>query len=159
MERYRAEVTIAGNNYILSGDKDEEKIREIAKFVDDEMDRIGEAAFGAAEYRRAVLAAVNIAEKLLDNVEMLSKLQAETHQLDNDVKHYISLWENAKKQVTELKEKMAMGLDKQADEGEKYRELERKCNDMENAYFDLQMENVNLKNELRSLKKFNKEDE
>ena len=30
---------------------------------------------------------------------------------------------------------------------------------MENAYFDLQMENVNLKNELKSIKRMNSEDE
>ena len=30
---------------------------------------------------------------------------------------------------------------------------------MENAYFDLQMENVNLKNELKSIKRLNSEDE
>ena len=30
---------------------------------------------------------------------------------------------------------------------------------MENAYFDLQMENVNLRNELKSIKRLNSEDE
>ena len=30
---------------------------------------------------------------------------------------------------------------------------------MENAYFDLQMENVNLKNELKSIKRLNSDDE
>ena len=54
---------------------------------------------------------------------------------------------------------MSSNSDQQVLDSEKYRSLEAKCNEMENAYFELQMENVNLKNELRSLKKFRGENE
>ena len=37
MEKCKADVTICGNDYVLSGDKSEDKIKEIAKYVDDEL--------------------------------------------------------------------------------------------------------------------------
>lgn len=159
MEKCRADVIICGTDYVLSGEKNEDKIKEIAKFVDDELRRTSKMLNSNPNYKCAVLTAVNIAEKLMDNSDLLLKLQTENHQLDNDVKHYISLWENAKKQVTDLKEKITSESDRKLEDNEKYRDLEAKCNEMENAYFDLQMENVNLKNELRSLRKFSEEDD
>ena len=70
-----------------------------------------------------------------------------------------ALWEQTKKQVTDLKEKMSTEVDRQSQSVEDYKKLQEKLVEMENAYFDLQMENVNLKNELKSLKRMNSEDE
>ena len=159
MDKCRADVTICGADYVLSGEKSEDKIKEIAKFVDDELRRTSRALNSNPNYKCAVLTAINIAEKLMENSDLLLKLQTENHQLDNDVQHYITLWENAKKQVTDLKEQMNDDSDRQIQDSEKYKNPQAKCTEMENAYFDLQMENVNLKNELRSLKKFREEDE
>lgn len=159
MDKCRADVTICGTEYVLSGEMNQEKIKEIAKFVDDEMRRTSRALNSNPNYKCAVLTAINITEKLMENSELLLKVQTENHQLDNDVKHYISLWENAKKQVTDVKDKMSVEVNKQDQDTEKYRGLEEKCSELENAYFDLQMENVNLKNEMRSLKKFKGENE
>ena len=77
----------------------------------------------------------------------------------NDVKHYISLWEDAKLQVSDLKDKMTTASDMNVQESEKYKALETKCSELESAYFDLQMENTNLKNEIRNLQKFRGENE
>jgi cell division protein ZapA (FtsZ GTPase activity inhibitor) len=159
MEKCRADVTICGTDYVLSGEKSEEKIKEIAKYVDDELRHTCKELNSNPNYKAAVLTAINLAERLMDNSDLLLKLQTENHQLDNDVKHYISLWEDAKKEVTDLKDEMESESDKQVQESEKYQELEAKCNEMENAYFDLQMENVNLKNEIRNLKKFSSDNE
>ncbi len=148
-----ADVTIAGGKYTLSGEKTEEKIKEIANYVDEELTRTSEMLGTNPNFKSAVLTCVNMAEKLMDNSDLLLKVQAEKHQLDNDVKHYVNLWESAKRQVTELQAKIGDENDKQVQDDEKYKELEEKCTEMENAYFDLQMENVNLKNEMRSLKK------
>ena len=136
MEKCKADVTICGNDYVLSGDKSEDKIKEIAKYVDDELRHTSKMLNSNPNYRSAVLTAINLAEKLMDNSDLLLKLQTENHQLDNDVKHYISLWEDAKLQVSDLK-----------------------CSELESAYFDLQMENTNLKNEIRNLQKFRGENE
>lgn len=159
MDKCRADVTICGNDYVLSGDKSEDKIKEIAKYVDDELRHTSKMLNSNPNYKCAVLTAINLAEKLMDNSDLLLKLQTENHQLDNDVKHYISLWEGAKKQVTDLKDQMSTESNKQVQESEKYRTLEDKCNELENAYFELQMENVNLQNEIRNLKKFSGENE
>ena len=107
MEKNRADVVICGSSYVLSSDKSEERIKEIAKMVDEEIRSTSRALNVNPNYKAAVLAALNIAEKLMDNTDMTLKLQTENYQLDNDVKHYIAMWEQTKKQVTDLKEKMS----------------------------------------------------
>ena len=159
MDKNKADVIICGNSYVLSSDKSVERIKDIAKFVDDEMRRTSRALNANPNYKTAVLTALNIAEKLMDNTDMMLKLQTENHQLDNDVKHYISLWEQSKKQVTDLRTQMTSEVDKQAQTSEETRILQDKLAEMETAYFDLQMENVNLKNEIKSMKRLSFEDE
>ena len=155
MEKNRADVMICGANYVLSSEMSEERIKEIAKMVDEELRATSKALNVNPNYKAAVLTALNIAEKLMDNTDMTLKLQTENYQLDNDVKHYIQLWEQSKKQVTDLKDKMSSEVDRQTQNSEDQRKLQEKLVEMENAYFDLQMENVNLKNELKSIKRLN----
>ena len=159
MEKNRADVVICGSNYVLSSEKSEERIKEIAKMVDEEIRSTSRALNVNPNFKSAVLTALNIAEKMMDNTDMTLKLQTENYQLDNDVKHYISMWEQAKKQVTDLKEKMSTEASKHTQSSEDYKKLQEKLVEMENAYFDLQMENVNLKNEIKSLKRLSSEDE
>ena len=159
MEKNRADVVICGSNYVLSSEKSEERIKEIAKYVDDEIRTVSKALNCNPNFKTAVLAALNITEKLMDSTDTILKLQTENHQLDNDVKHYINQWEQAKKQVTDLKEKMSSEVDRQSQSSEDQKKLQEKLVEMENAYFDLQMENVNLKNELKSIKRMNSDDE
>ena len=159
MEKNRADVVICESKYVLSSEKSEERIKEIAKYVDDELRATSRALNVNPNYKAAVLTALNITEKLMDNTDMILKLQTENYQLDNDVKHYIQLWEQTKKQVTDLKEKMSSEVDRQSQNNEDQKKLQEKLVEMENAYFDLQMENVNLKNELKSIKRMNSEDE
>ena len=159
MEKNRADVVICGSNYVLSSEKSEERIKEIAKYVDDEIRTVSKALNFNPNFKTAVLAALNITEKLMDSTDTILKLQTENHQLDNDVKHYINQWEQAKKQVTDLKEKMSSEVDRRSQSTEDQKKLQEKLVEMENAYFDLQMENVNLKNELKSIKRMNSDDE
>ena len=155
MEKNRADVMICGANYVLSSEKSEERIKEIAKMVDEELRATSKALNVNPNYKAAVLTALNIAEKLMDNTDMTLKLQTENYQLDNDVKHYIQLWEQSKKQVTDLKDKMSSEVDRQTQNSEDQKKLQEKLVEMENAYLDLQMEDVNLKNELKSIKRLN----
>ncbi|MBQ6456095.1 MAG: cell division protein ZapA [Mogibacterium sp.] len=159
MDKNRADVVICDSKYVLSSEKSEERIKEIARYVDDELRAVSRALNVNPNYKAAVLTALNITEKLMDNTDMILKLQTENYQLDNDVKHYIQLWEQTKKQVTDLKEKMSNEVDRQSQSNEDQKKLQEKLVEMENAYFDLQMENVNLKNELKSIKRMNSEDE
>jgi cell division protein ZapA (FtsZ GTPase activity inhibitor) len=155
MEKNRADVNICGSSYVLSSEKSEERIKEIAKMVDEELRSTSKALNVNPNYKAAVLTALNIAEKLMENTDMTLKLQTENYQLDNDVKHYIAMWEQAKKQVTELKDKMSTEFDKQSRRTEDQKKLQEKLVEMENAYFDLQMENVNLRNEIKAMKRLN----
>ena len=159
MDRNRTEVSICGNEYVLSSEKSEEKIKEIAKFVDDELRHTSKVLNVNPNYRSAILTALNIAEKLMDSSDRLLKLQTENYQLDTDVKHYIDMWEESKKQIADLKSKASTEADKQSQNDEDLKKLQEKIAEMENAYFDLQMENVNLKNEIKSIKRLNFEDE
>lgn len=159
MEKSRADVLICGQNYVLSCQKSEEKIKEIARYVDNELRHTSKMLNVNPNYKSAVLAALNIAENLMDSNEMVLRLQTENLQLDSDVNHYISLWEQSKKQVTDLKEKMSTEVDRSSQNSAEFKKLQDKLAEMENAYFDLQMENVNLKNEIKSLKRINVEDE
>ena len=54
---------------------------------------------------------------------------------------------------------MSSEFDRHTQNSEDQKKLQEKLVEMENAYFDLQMENVNLKNELKSIKRLNSEDE
>ena len=153
MEKNRADVVICESRYVLSSDKSEERIKDIARFVDEELRRTSKALNVNPNYKAAVLTALNITEQLMDSTDTVLKLQTENIQLDNDVKHYIGLWEQTKKQITDLKEKMSSESDRQLQNVEEFNKLQEKLVEMENAYFDLQMENVNLKNELKSLRK------
>ena len=159
MEKNRANVVICGSNYVLSSEKSEERIKEIAKMVDEEIRSTSRALNVNPNFKTAMLAALNIAEELMDNTDLMLKLRTENYQLDNDVKHYINMWEQAKKQVTDLKEKMSTEVDRQSQSSEDYKKLKEKLVEMENAYFDLQMENVNLSNEIKSLKRMSADDE
>lgn len=159
MDKNRADVQICGNNYVLASDKSEERIKEIAKFVDEQMRYTSRMLNANPNYKSAVLTALNIAEKLYDTGDALMKLQTENYQLDNDVKHYIAMWEQTKKQVADLKNKMTSEVDKQSQNNQDLKKMQEKLGEMESAYFDLQMENVNLKNEIKSMKRLNFEDE
>ena len=159
MDRNKTEVSICGNEYVLSSEKSEEKIKEIAKFVDDELRHTSNMLNVNPNYKAAILTALNISEKLMDTSDRLLKLQTENYQLDTDIKHYIDMWEDSKKQIADLKGKMSTEADKQTQNSEDFKKLQEKLAEMENAYFDLQMENVNLKNEIKSIKRLNFEDE
>ena len=95
----------------------------------------------------------------MERDELMLKLQTENYQLDNDVKHYISMWESAKRKITDLKEQMSTEVDKQSQSNEDYNKLKEQLAEMESAYFDLQMENVNLKNQLRAMDQLTGQDE
>ena len=141
-------------------------------------------AAGVIPSNIAVLSAVNIAGeyfKALDDVEEYKRLNA---QLEKDAQHYVQLWDEAKKSYTEYKEetqqivqqkeelmesirqrdgeisRLKMAAEdarSQAQSGmeEVVSEIEDKCRELENSFFDLQMENLQLKKELEKYKNNN----
>jgi len=181
MENNKVKVKIYGQDYVIAGDKTREHIIRVADYVDLKMHEM-EKVVKAGQTMLAVLSAVNIADDLFNLRSSAEELKKNNAQLEKDVEHYIQMWEEAKKSFLQYKED-AQAASKKKDTlmdtlGVKERELEDlkanleeaemkakkdvedeieklqdKLKEMENSYFDLQMENVQLKSEVERYKK------
>ena len=138
-------------------------------------------AAGVVPSNRAVLSAVNIASEYFQVLEEMEELKRMNIQLEKDAQHYVQLWDESKKNYMDYKEEtQAIVLQKdellnqlrqkdadiqnlmQAAETAKtqakssmdevVKEIEGKCKELENSFFDLQMENLQLKKELEKYK-------
>ncbi len=141
-------------------------------------------AAGAVPGNVAILSAINIASeyfKTLDDMEEIKRLNI---QLEKDAQHYVQLWDEAKKSYADYKEEtlsmqqqkeeLMEGIRQRDDEilrlkdsvesakaqaqsgmEEVVTEIESKCKELENSFFDLQMENLQLKKELEKYKNNN----
>ena len=122
-------VKIHGQDYTISGEKDEAEIKEIADRVDNEMHRISASMPFASRTDVAILAALSLAEAAKDG-----EIRAERKQEEKVVQVY----EETQGKIKSYEEKL--------------KELQNKVNEYENNFFDLQMENVRLKDEIEKLK-------
>lgn len=122
-------VNIYGNDYTISGERSESEIKSIAEAVDEEMRNISERAPHVSNLEVAVLAALNIKESILMKEDEL-KAKKEEYKREANL---------------ELQTKV-----KEYDE--RLRQLQDKVAEYENNFFDLQMENVKMKNELDKIK-------
>ena len=153
MEDNRVKVRIYGQDYIISGERDEETIREIADYVDSSIREVSKYFSGNVQGSLAVLAAVNITDELFETREEIAALTAAKEQAHEDAQHYLKMWDEAKKSFMQYKdEAAAAAVEKQKCE-EKYRLLEEKCSEFESSFFDIQMENIRLKSELEKSRK------
>ncbi len=148
----KASVKIYGREYNIAGDKPEEEICKIAEYVDEKMRLISRLAGSSASGSIAILSAVNIAEEYFDALEQIKKLKAEKIQMENDSKYYLKMWEDAKKSFRQYKDDVDDMKTQQVEREENFKSLEAKCSEYENSFFDLQMENIQLKSELEKLK-------
>ncbi len=60
------DVEIYGQRYAISGDADEEYIRRLAHYIDDQMRRVAEGMSTTTPSRLAVLTALNLAHQLFE---------------------------------------------------------------------------------------------
>lgn len=124
-----------------------------------------------------VLAAINIASEYFQALEELEEQKRINIQLEKDAQHYVQLWDESKKNYLDYKEEtQAVVVQKdellskiraQEEENKSLRaavenarvqtqhnmdavvkEVEEKCRELENSFFDLQMENLQLKKEI-----------
>lgn len=153
MEDRKVQVRIYGQDYTISGERDEQTIREIAAYVDMKLHEIAKFFSGGSQGSLAVLAAVNLADEYFESKERIAELEASKEQTEREAQHYLKMWDEAKKSFIQYKEEAARAADERRESEERYRRLEAKCSEYENAYFDLQMENVQLKNELEKLQR------
>lgn len=153
MEDRKVGVRIYGQDYTISGERDEQTIVEIAAYVDEKMHEIAKFFSGGSQGSLAVLAAVNIADELFEAGERIAELENSKEQMEKEAQHYLKMWDEAKKSFMQYKEEAAKAADECKESEEKYRRLEERCSEFESSYFDLQMENVQLKNELEKLQR------
>lgn len=138
-------------------------------------------AAGVVPSNIAVLSAVNIASEYFQMLEEMEELKRMNIQLEKDAQHYVQLWDESKKNYMDYKEEtQAIVLQKdellnqlrqkdadiqnlmqaaetaktqaQSSMDEVVKEIEGKCKELENSFFDLQMENLQLKKELEKYK-------
>ena len=100
----------------------------------------------------ALLAAVNITEELMLARDEVERLGADNEKLKEEMKYYMQMWEQSKKSSQNNKENVSELQGRIKDDAARMKELRDKCSEYENSFFDLQMENIKLKNELDKLK-------
>jgi cell division protein ZapA len=182
MDTNKVNVKIYGQEYVLSGDKPREHIMKVADYVNTKMYELTSEVKEIAISSLGVLTAVNVSDDYFDALEEANNLKRENVQLEKDGAHYIQLWEEAKKNIIDYKEdsqiildqkkELSTTIEEQSEEIRNLRndvkeaetkgatvsqnmvqELEKKCRDLENSFFDVQMENIQLKSELERLRK------
>ncbi len=125
----KVKVSINDREYILSGDRTPEEIKEIASKVDSEMKKVARMAPGTSRTDAAILAALNLSEEIFASEQKEKKLEEEKAVKEE---------QETEKKIREYEEKI--------------KELQGKVNEYENNFFDLQMENIKLKDEIERLK-------
>ncbi len=178
----KVNVKIYGQEFTIAGDTSKEHIMRVAEYVDSKMHEIGAGFAKKNPVTIAILAAVNAADDYFEQLEKNQSLQELNEQLTKDTDHYVMLWEECKTNFVQCKEEAASTA-KQKDEfaakaKEQEQEIkklkaeieqlknskketsdaallqaEEKFKDLENNFFDLQMENIRLKSEIDKLKK------
>ncbi|MDF2654960.1 MAG: zapA [Bacillota bacterium] len=195
-------VKIYGQEYTIAGNTPREHIMRVADYVNTKMHEIARALPTGSVSSLAVLSAVNVADDYFTAVERLNSLKLQNEQLEKDSKHYVQLWDEAKKSFLQYKEDAQASIEQREElqrlfnektvdldrmtttyrqleekytallskneelssrlktqqedkavESSAMKELEAKCKDMENSFFDIQMENIRLKGELERYKK------
>ena len=145
-------VKIFGQEYTIAGDKAAEEIEKIAEYVDNKMRLISRVAGDSGQGSIAILSAINVAEEYFDALSQIEQLKISKTQLENDSKYYLKMWEDAKQNSMQYKESMSEIKTQKKEKDERFKELQAKCSEYENSFFDLQMENIQLKSELEKLK-------
>lgn len=155
MENNKVKVRIYGQEYTIAGERDEETIKKVADHVNEKMRELGRGFSSNGQGTLAVLTAINISDEYFGALEEIQRLEETKAQLEKDVDHYIKMWDEAKKNFVQYKDNAVKAAEEKEKSEEKYRDLEAKCSEFENMFFDLQMENLQLKNELEKYKRAN----
>lgn len=149
----KVKVRIYGQEYTISGERDEQTIIEIAEYVDTKMREISRFFSSPVPGSLAALSAVNIADELFEAREEVAKIKEEKAQLERDAENYMKMWDEAKKSFASYKEGASKASEDMKELEEKCRALEERCSEFESSYFDVQMENIRLKDQLEKIRK------
>ncbi len=156
MENNKVKVRIYGQEYTIAGERDEETILKVADHVNMKMRELGRNfSSNGQQGTLAVLTALNVADEYFEALSNVERLEETKVKLEKDVQHYIKMWEEAKKSFVQYKENAAKANEEKEKYDERYKDLEARCSEFENSFFDLQMENLQLKSELEKYKRAN----
>ena len=152
MENNKVKIRIYGQEYTIVGERSQDEIIKAAQYVDERMQFIGRNSNLGSTTSLAVLSAVNIADEIFSIKEELEQLRTLNAQLEADAKKYVDLWDDAKKNVIQYRNEIE-DLRKEASDDSQLREIQRRYKELESSFFDLQMENVQLKSRLDKTEK------
>ena len=152
MENNKVKIRIYGQEYTIVGERSQDEIIKAAQYVDERMQFIGRNSNLGSTTSLAVLSAVNIADEIFSIKEELEQLRTLNAQLEADAKKYVDLWDDAKKNVIQYRNEIE-DLRKKASDDTQLREIQRRYKELESSFFDLQMENVQLKSRLDKTEK------
>ena len=152
MENNKVKIRIYGQEYTIVGERSQDEIITAAQYVDERMQFIGRNSNLGSTTSLAVLSAVNIADEIFSIKEELEQLRTLNAQLEADAKKYVDLWDDAKKNVIQYRNEIE-DLRKKASDDSQLREIQRRYKELESSFFDLQMENVQLKSRLDKTEK------
>ncbi len=155
MSTNKVTVKIYGQEYTLAGDKSNEEIEEIASYVDGKMRELGALPIMGGANSLAVLTAVVLTEEVFEKKNEIESLKLLNEQLEKDAQYYLQMWEDSKKSFAKYKDGILSLQSKKQEENKRVKELEEKVNEYETNYFDLQMENIKLKDRLNKLQQNN----
>lgn len=155
MENNKVKVRIYGQEYTIAGERDEETIKKIAAYVNEKMRELGRSFSNNGQGTLAVLTAINIADEYFNALAEIEQIKETKVQLENETQHYLKMWDEAKKNFALYKESAAKAAEEKKVSESKYKELEARCSEFENSFFDLQMENLQMKTELEKYRKAN----
>lgn len=156
-EKNRVTVKIYGQEYTIAGDTPREHIMRVADYVNTKMHEIAKALPGSSVSSLAVLSAVNVADDYFTAVERLSSLKQQNEQLEKDSKHYVQLWDEAKKSFLQYKEDAQASIEQKEELqrlfNERTVELDRmttQYRQLEEKYTSLLAKNEELAGKLKS---------
>ena len=152
MENNKVKIRIYGQEYTIVGERSQDEIIKAAQYVDERMQFIGRNSNLGSTTSLAVLSAVNIADEIFSIKEELEQLRTLNAQLEADAKKYVDLRDDAKKNVIQYRNEIE-DLRKKASDDSQLREIQRRYKELESSFFDLQMENVQLKSRLDKTEK------
>ncbi len=182
-ERNTVTVKIFGQEYTISGGMPREYIMKVADYVDSKMTEIGEgssspiswvAVLSAINITDELFKTIDERNELLkanldyqSNAEKYEKLwddaqrslagarerEQDTTELYTEINDLRKQNDTLRNKLQELSDQLAHAQSAPQEANDMIKQLEAKCRDTESSFFDLQMENIHLKNELENLRR------
>ena len=148
MEHNKYVAKIFGQEYTFLTDADESKMKKLTSYVDNKIWKTFLKIKGNKDHRLYIMTALDIAQECFEAASLVETVKREKEALKEEVTlsrmsydELKELSDRDKEVVSNLRELLKL---KEAE----IQEIEQKREEYENSYFELQMENIKLKNSL-----------